>query len=90
MKCDLKSGRTPASSFLANFARLLLTAGEHVLHQQLRLLGLQGTAPATAQPVTVILSLFKVAARVKQQGASKNSEFAQPQGAEKNSPCRIC
>jgi hypothetical protein len=66
VKCDLKSDRTSAQSYLANFARLLLTAGAYVLHQQLRQLGLQGTALATAQPRTVILSLFKIAARVKQ------------------------
>lgn len=66
VKCDLKSDRTSASSFLANFARLLLTAGAYVLHQQLRQLGLQGTAPATAQTKTAILSLFKIAVRVKQ------------------------
>lgn len=66
VKCDLKADRTSALSFLANFARLLLTAGAYVLHQQLRQLGLQGTALATAQPRTVILSLFKIAARVKQ------------------------
>ena len=66
IKCDLKADRTSASSFLANFARLLLTAGAYVLHQQLRQLGLQGTSLATAQPKTVILSLFKIAARVKQ------------------------
>jgi hypothetical protein len=66
IKCDLKSDRTSASSFLANFARLLLTAAAYVLHQQLRQLGLQGTPLATAQPKTVILSLFKIAARVKQ------------------------
>ena len=66
VKCDLKSDRTSASSFLANFVRLLLTAGAYVLHQQLRHLGLQGTALAMAQPKTVILTLFKIAARVKQ------------------------
>ena len=66
VKCDLKSDRTSAQSYLANFARLLLTAGAYVLHQQLRQLGLQGTALATSQPKTVILSLFKIAARVKQ------------------------
>lgn len=60
MKCDLKSERTSASSFLTNFARLLLTVGAYVLHQQLRQLGLQDTAPATAQPGTVIHSLFKM------------------------------
>lgn len=66
VKCDLKADRTSASSFLANFARLLLTAAAYVLHQQLRQLGLQGTALAAAQPRTVILSLFKIAVRVKQ------------------------
>uniref|UniRef100_E6QRP6 Transposase of ISCARN98, IS1380 family n=1 Tax=mine drainage metagenome TaxID=410659 RepID=E6QRP6_9ZZZZ len=66
VKCDLKSDRTSASTFLANFGRLLLTAAAYVLHQQLRQLGLQGTALATAQPRTVILSLFKIAVRVKQ------------------------
>ncbi|MFA6921804.1 MAG: IS1380 family transposase [Gallionella sp.] len=66
VKCDLKSDRTSASTFLANFARLLLTAAAYVLHQQLRQLGLQGTTLATAQPKTVILSLFKIAVRVKQ------------------------
>jgi hypothetical protein len=45
---------------------LLLTAAAYVLHQQLRFLGLQGTALATAQPKTVILKLFKIATRVKQ------------------------
>lgn len=66
VKVDLRSGRTSASSFLANFARLLFAAGAYVLHQQLRHLGLQGTSLATAQPKTVMLSLFKIAARVKQ------------------------
>jgi len=66
VKCDLKADRTSASSYLSNFARLLLTSAAYVLHQQLRQLGLQGTSLATAQPKTVILSLFKIAARVKQ------------------------
>ncbi len=66
VKVDLKSDRTSASRFLANFARLLFTAGAYVLHQQLRHLGLQGTPLATAQPRTVMLSLFKIATRVKQ------------------------
>ena len=66
VKCDLKADRTSASTFLANFGRLLLTAAAYVLHQQLRQLGLHGTALATAQPKTVILSLFKIAVRVKQ------------------------
>lgn len=66
LKCDLKSDRTSASSFIANCGRLLLTAAAYVLHQQLRQLALQGTALATAQPRTIILSLFKIAVRVKQ------------------------
>ena len=66
VKCDLKSDRTSASSYLSNFARLLLTSAAYIMHQQLRQLGLQGTSLATAQPKTVILSLFKIAARVKQ------------------------
>jgi len=45
---------------------LLLTAAAYVLHQQLRQPGLQGATLATAQPRTVILSLFKIAVRVKQ------------------------
>jgi len=66
VKSDLKSDRTSASTFIANFARLLLTGAAYVLHQQLRLLGLHDTELATAQPKTVILSLFKIAVRVKQ------------------------
>ena len=66
LKCDLKSDRTSASSFLANCSRLLLTAAAYVLHQQLRQLALQGTDLATAYPKTVILSLFKIAVQVKQ------------------------
>jgi hypothetical protein len=66
LKVDLKSDRTSASSFFANFARLLFAAAAYVLHQQLRHLGLHGTSLATAQPRTVMLSLFKIATRVKQ------------------------
>jgi hypothetical protein len=66
VKCDLKADRTSAQSFVANFGRLLFAAAAYVLHQQLRQLGLQDTALAAAQPKTVILSLFKIAVRVKQ------------------------
>jgi Transposase DDE domain group 1 len=66
VKCDLKSDRTSASTFQANFGRLIFAAAAYVLHQQLRQLGLQDTALANAQPKTVILSLFKIAVRVKQ------------------------
>ena len=47
LKCDLKADQTSASFFIANFGRLLLTVAAYVLHQQLRQLGLQGTARAT-------------------------------------------
>lgn len=66
MKVDLKSDRTSASRFLANFARRLFTASAYVLHPPLRHLGRQGTPLATAQPRTVMRSLFKIATRVKQ------------------------
>ena len=66
VKDDLKSDRTSASSFLANSARLLLAAAAYVLHQQLRCLALQGTRLATAEPTTIMLTLFKIATRVKQ------------------------
>ena len=66
IKVDLNSDRTSAHHFLANFGRLLFTAAAYVLHQQLRQLGLSGTDLASAQPRTVILKLFKIAARVKQ------------------------
>lgn len=66
VKNDLKCDRTSAASFLANFARLLLTSAAYVLHQQLRHLGLRDTRLANAQPKTVILSLFKIATKVKQ------------------------
>lgn len=65
VKCDLKADRASARSLIANFGRLLFAAA-YVLHQQLRQPGLQGTALATAQPKTVILSLFKIAVRVQQ------------------------
>ncbi len=66
IKCDLKSDRTSAGTFIANFARLLFTAAAYVLHQQFRHHALQDTPLARAEPNTVILKLFKIAARVKQ------------------------
>jgi len=66
LKGDLKSDRASASSFLANSARLLLTAAAYLLHQPLRWLARQGTRLATVEPVTVMLTLFKLATRVKQ------------------------
>jgi hypothetical protein len=66
VKHDLHSDRTSATSFLANAMRLLLACAAYVLHHALRTHTLQHTALAQAQPSTVILMLFKVAAQVKQ------------------------
>jgi hypothetical protein len=65
VKCDLHSDRTSATTFLANAMRLLLACAASVLHHALRTQTLQQTALAQAQPSTVILTLFKVAAQVK-------------------------
>jgi hypothetical protein len=46
--------------------RLLLACATYALHHALRTQTLQHTALAQAQPSTVILTLFKVAAQVKQ------------------------
>jgi hypothetical protein len=66
VKCDLHSDRTSDTTFLANATRLLLACGAYVLHHALRTHTLAHTALATAQPSTVILTLFKVATHVKQ------------------------
>ena len=66
VKCDLHSDRTSATTFLANALRLLLSCAAYVLHHALRTHTLAHTALATAQPCTVILTLFKVATHVKQ------------------------
>jgi hypothetical protein len=66
VKCALHSDRTSATTFLANAMRLLLACAAYVLHHALRTQTLQQTALAQAQPSTVILTLFKVAAQVKQ------------------------
>ena len=66
VKCDLHSDRTSTTTFLANATRLLLACGAYVLHHALRTHALAHTALATAQPSTVILTLFKIAAHVKQ------------------------
>jgi Transposase DDE domain group 1 len=66
VKNDLHSDRTSATTFLANATRLLLACGAYVLHHALRTHTLAHTALATAQPSTVILTLFKVATQVKQ------------------------
>ena len=66
VKCDLHSDRTSATTFLANAMRLLLSCAASVLHHALRTHTLSHTALATAQPSTVILTLFKVATQIKQ------------------------
>jgi hypothetical protein len=66
VKCDLRSDRTSATTFLANTLRLLLACAAYVLHHALRTHTLQHTALANAQPSTLILTLFKVATQVKQ------------------------
>ena len=65
VKCDLHSDRTSATTFLANATRLLLSCAAYVLHHALRTHTLAHTARATAQPGTVILTLFQVATQIK-------------------------
>jgi hypothetical protein len=66
VKCDLHSDRTSATTFLANAMRLLLACAAYVLHHALRTHTLAYPPLATAQPSTLILTLFKVATQVKQ------------------------
>jgi hypothetical protein len=66
VKGDLHSDRTSATTFLANATRLLLACAAYVLPHALRTHTLAHTTLATAQPSTVIVTLFKVAAQVKQ------------------------
>jgi hypothetical protein len=63
---DLHSDRISATTCLANAMRLLLACAASVLPHALRTSTLQQTPLAQAQPSTVILPLFKVAAQVKQ------------------------
>jgi hypothetical protein len=64
--CDLHSGRPSATTCWANAMRLLLSWAASVLPHALRTQTLHQTALAQAQPSTVILTLCKVAAQVKQ------------------------
>ena len=66
VKCDLSSDRTSATTFLANATRLVLACAAYALHHALRTQTLQHTGLAQAQPSTIILTLFKIAAQVKQ------------------------
>ena len=65
VKNDLHSDRTSATTFLANAMRLLLSCAASVLHHALRTHTLAHTPLATAQPSTLILTLFKVATQGK-------------------------
>lgn len=65
-KVDLRSDRTSATSFLANATRLVLACAAYGLHHALRTHTLQHTALAHAQPSTIIVTLCKIAAQVKQ------------------------
>ena len=66
IKNDLASDRTSDHRFLANHMRLFFSCAAYVLHHALRTEVLVHTEPAKAQPVTVILKLFKLAVRVVQ------------------------
>jgi hypothetical protein len=66
VKNDLHTDRTSATTFLANAMRLVLSCAADVLHHALRTHTLAHTPLATAQPSTLILSLFQVATQVKQ------------------------
>jgi hypothetical protein len=65
VKCALHSDRPSATTFLATAMRLLLACGAYVLHHALRTHTLAHTTLATAQPSTVILTLFKGATQIK-------------------------
>lgn len=66
LKNDLAGDRTSDHRFLANHMRLFFSCGAYVLHHALRTEVLVHTELARAQPVTVILKLFKLAVRVVQ------------------------
>lgn len=66
VKVDLRSDRTSATTFLANATRLVLACAAYALHHALRTQTLQHPGLAQAQPSTIILTLFKIAAQVKQ------------------------
>jgi len=66
VKCDLRSDRTSATTFLANAMRLILACAAYALHHALRTQTLHHTALAQAQPSTIILTLFKIATQIKQ------------------------
>jgi hypothetical protein len=64
LKNDLASDRTSDHRFRANHLRLFFSCAAYVLHQALRTEILVHTELAKAQPITVMLKLFKLAVRV--------------------------
>ena len=66
VKGERHRGRTSATTFWANARRFLLSGAASGLHHALRTQTLHQPALAQAQPSTVILTLCKVAAQVKQ------------------------
>jgi hypothetical protein len=62
----LRSDRTSATTCLANAMRWVLACAVYALQHALRTQTLQHTALAQAQPSTIILTLFTIAAQVKQ------------------------
>ena len=64
LKNDLASDRTSDHRFQANHLRLFFSCAAYVLHQALRTEILVHTELAKAQPITVMLKLFKLAVRV--------------------------
>jgi hypothetical protein len=64
LKNGLASARTADHRFLANHLRLFFSCAAYVLYQALRAEVLVHTELAKAQPLTVILKLFKLAVRV--------------------------
>src|SRR5262245_55735177 len=68
-KIDVRSDRTSATTVLAKALRLLRACAAYVLHDALLTSTLHQTALAQAQPSTIILTLFNLAAQVKQYKA---------------------
>lgn len=66
IKNDLASDRTSDHRFLANHLRLFYACGAYALIHSFRENTLVHTELATAQPMTIILKLFKLAVRVVQ------------------------
>ncbi len=66
VKNDLASDRTSDHAFLANHLRLFYSCAAYVLIHSLRDNTLVHTELARAQPMSIILKLFKLAVRVIQ------------------------